>query len=67
MVCHEQKGGKRETSRQRFYIPRLKSQIELLLGNAKKLYASRFYRFKNRHGAIRNFAEQRRVVELPKC
>lgn len=49
---HETKIRKRETSRRDYYIPRTKEGISLVLGNAPKKYASRFYQLRVGHGAV---------------
>lgn len=45
-MWHEQKTKERQASRRGFYIPSLKTKMDPVLGNAKKLYASRFYQLK---------------------
>lgn len=51
-LWQEQKSKERETSRRGFYIPSLKTRMHPAFGEAKKLYAARFYQLKTGHGAI---------------
>lgn len=52
---HEKMIQERGVSRRGFYIPWTKAEIQLLLGNAPKRYAARFYQLKVGHGAIRTY------------
>ncbi len=67
-ICtwYEQKIKDRESSRRGYYIPCLATQIDLLLGWRRKLYASRFYQLKVGHGAISTFFERIRAEESAK-
>lgn len=49
---HGQMIEEREVRKSVFNLPSLKTQIDPLLGKAKKFYASRFYQLKIEHGAI---------------
>ena len=64
---HRGKMLERERNRRGFYIPSVKPQIHPLLGQTKKVYTSRFYQLKIRHGAIGTFLKQIGAVESAKC
>ena len=66
-LWHEQRSKERETSRRGFYIPSLKTRMHPAFGEAKKLYAARFYQLKTGHGAIETFLERIGVVESAEC
>ena len=64
---HETEIRKREISRRGYYIPRTKEGISLVLGNAPKKYASRFYQLKVGHGAVGTYLARIGVIEAPDC
>jgi len=64
---HKQKPQEREAGRRGFYISSLGTKMHPLLGNAKKLYASRFYQLKTGHGAIGTFLKRIGAVESAEC
>lgn len=64
---HETEIREREISRRGYYIPRRKEGISLVLGNASKKYASRYYQLKVRHGAVGTFLASIGVIETPEC
>ena len=64
---HETEICEREISRRGYYIPRTKEGISLVLGNASKKYASRFYQLKVGHGAVRTYLARIGVIEAPDC
>lgn len=57
----------REASRRGFHVPWAKAEINLILGNAPKKYASRFYQLKVGHGAIGTFLARIGAIEPPEC
>ncbi len=64
---HEQKIKERENCKSGFYVFSSKAKIDLLLGKAKKVDASRFYQLKVGHGAISTFLKKIRAVETTMC
>lgn len=65
--CMSEKIKQRKASRRAFYSPCIKSQIHPLLGQNKKLYASRLYQLKTGNGAIGTFFEWIGAVEPAEC
>ena len=57
----------REASRSGYYTPRTKGGINLIVGNAPKKYASRYYQLKVGHGALETFLTRIGVIKTPKC
>ena len=57
----------RERRNRSYYVPRLKAGIHLVLGQAPKRYASRFFQLKVGHGAIGVFLERIGVTETADC
>ena len=64
---HERKTQEREASRCGHYIPWTKNNINPVLGNAPKKYASRYYQLKVGHGAVGTFLAKIGVIEAPQC
>ena len=64
---HEVKTQEREVSRRGFYIPWTKANINPVLGNAPKKYASRYYQLKVGHGAVGTYLARIGVIETPEC
>ena len=64
---HETEIRERKISRRGYYIPRTKEGISLVLGNAPKKYASRFYQLKVGHGAVGTYLARIGVIEAPDC
>ena len=62
---HVAKGSKREASRRGFYIPRLKTGMDELLGSTPKRYASQYLQLKVEHGAIGTVPGQNRGNRNP--
>ena len=64
---HERKTQEREASRCGQYIPWTKNNINPMLGNAPKKYASRYYQLKVGHGAVGTFLAKIGKIETPQC
>ena len=64
---YEQKTKERESRKSGFYVPSLKAEMDPLLGNTKKSYASRFYQLKTGHGAIGTFLSRIGEAETSEC
>ena len=57
----------RETSCRGYYVCQTKGGINVVLGNAPKKYASRYYQLKFGHGAVGTFFARIKVIETPEC
>ncbi len=68
-VCswHQSRNEERERRSQSFYVPRLKTGIHPVLGQAPKRYASRFFQLKVGHGAVGVFLKRIGVTETAEC
>ena len=68
-VCswHQSRNEERERRSQCFYVPRLKTGIHPVLGQAPKRYASRFFQLKVGYGAVGVFLERIGVTEIADC
>ena len=64
---YDQKTKVQESPKSGFYIPSFKAEMDLLLGNTKKSYLSRFYKLKIAHGAIATFFSRIREAETSEC
>ena len=64
---HKTETQDREISIRGYYISRTKKGISLILGNASKNYASRYYQLKVGHGAVGTFLARIGVFENPEC
>ncbi len=64
---YEQKTKERESRKGGFYVLSLKAEMDPLLGQTKKVYASRFYQLKTGHGAIGTFLSRIGATETAEC
>lgn len=64
---HKMKTQNREATCRRYYVPRIKKDINLVFGNASKKYALRYYQLKVEHSAVETFLVKIEVIETLKC
>lgn len=58
---------KREASQRDFNFPKIKTNIDKLLGNTSKKYSSRYFQLKTQNGKIDTFLVKIRMTEILKC
>ena len=63
----EMKMQETEVSPRGFYVPWTKAEINPILGNAPKKYASRYYQLKVGHEAVGTYLAGIVVIETPEC